>query len=377
MKFLKIFFSILMLLILVIALAISALVFFIDPNKLKPILIEEVAKKTGYVLVIDGKLSWSFYPRLSIKIAHMSLRSPEATLPFVDLREIKIATQLSELIIHRKNQLQGDIDIAAVRFANIHAQNLTTTLHWQNKQLIIQPLKASLYQGSLQASVQASGFTETPSWAWAAELKDIQLKPLLADVNGSESKIKISGLGKIKFQGITQGKTKDEILSHLNGSGSINVDTGIVEGVDLNYLVQFADALINKQPTATLTNLRQTVFNQLTTQVFIKDGTATINDLLLLSVALNTKGTGTINLVEQTMHMALQVQSQQTLKTQWTVPILITGYLTHPDIQLDTIEIEKWVVKQQLNQLKEKANEQIKKHIPGKTGEFLQKLLGK
>ena len=68
MKWLKISFSILVLLVLISVLAIGSFLFFMDPNKLKPVIIEETKKRTGYQLAIDGVLSWSFYPNLAIKI---------------------------------------------------------------------------------------------------------------------------------------------------------------------------------------------------------------------------------------------------------------------------------------------------------------------
>jgi hypothetical protein len=40
-------------------------------------------------------------------------------------------------------------------------------------------------------------------------------------------------------------------------------------------------------------------------------------------------------------------------------------------------DIQKMLAKQEIEKLKAKAVEQIKEHIPGKAGDFLQNLLGK
>src|SRR5579862_6512553 len=106
----RISFSVLILLIVVAGLAIVGLMIFMDPNKLKPVLIEETMKKTGYQLTIDGPLSWSFYPRLSVKVDHMELKSPTQTSTFLTLHHVAIAANFSELFKGKEN-LQGDVYI--------------------------------------------------------------------------------------------------------------------------------------------------------------------------------------------------------------------------------------------------------------------------
>ncbi len=63
MKFLKILVSVLLLIVFVGVLAVVCLYIFIDPNKLKPVIIEEVKNQAGYDLNIEGNLSWSFIPQ--------------------------------------------------------------------------------------------------------------------------------------------------------------------------------------------------------------------------------------------------------------------------------------------------------------------------
>jgi hypothetical protein len=57
--------------------------------------------------------------------------------------------------------------------------------------------------------------------------------------------------------------------------------------------------------------------------------------------------------------------------------VVINGDLDHPDVHLDAMEIQKILAGIEINHLREKAKEQIQKHISGKTSELLQNLLGK
>lgn len=376
MKWLKKLFAILFLLIIVGVLAVVSLAIFIDPNQLRPVIIEEVKKRTGYQLQIDGQLTWSFYPRLGVKIEHMSLLAPPETAPFIDLRDVKIATELVQLL-RGKGKLQGGIHIADGRLMNLHLQNADVKVGWQDNVLTIRSLRADLYEGTIIATAHGRELSATPRWDWDAQLDGVQVKPLLQDVNGADSKIRISGTGRIQLKGGTQGISREQILSNLNGSCDLNIENGSVEGMDLNYYVLAADSLINKQPMPPPPTLNQTSFSRLAAYVVIKNGVAETNNLLLTSPSFITKGTGRVYLVSQTINLQLQTSSQQAIKTQWEIPVMVTGNLSRPDVVLDASEIEKWVAREELEKVKTKASEIINKHIPGKAGEYLQNLLGK
>ena len=140
MKCVRIVFSIIVLLVLIAILAVGSLIYFIDPNKLKPVITAEVMKRSHYKLVIDGSLSWSFYPRLGIKIDSMKLTQPNQTAAFLDLHDIRIAMQWSQLW-HGIEKLQGNLDISEVKFMQLHAKHAHIDLYWRDKTLTMQPIK--------------------------------------------------------------------------------------------------------------------------------------------------------------------------------------------------------------------------------------------
>ena len=195
----KILFSVIVLLIVVCVLAVGSLVYFIDPDKLKPVIIEQVKSETGYELSMEGNLSWSFYPRVAVKVDRMILRAPNEAQPFFDGRDISIAADLAELLRARE-KLKGDIAIGSVRLININANNITATLNWENNVLILNPIKAQLYQGTLEGLANGRDFSSSVKWQWDMKCTDIQLKPLLQDVNGQDSKIKIAGAGSLNYR---------------------------------------------------------------------------------------------------------------------------------------------------------------------------------
>lgn len=374
MKLVRILLLILCLIILIAVIAIGSFMFFVDPNKLKPVITEEVMKKTGYNLVIDGNLSWSFYPILGVKVEHMTLSAPSATSPFVDASNVTIATEFSRLI-RGQEQLQGDVRIGDLKLASVHATDARINLAWRDHTLYLDPITATLYEGTLEGKANGRELSGTPKWSWESQFSKIQLKPLLRDINGEDSRVKIAGTGDVKIAVATQGKTREQVLSNLSGITQFSLTNGVIEGVDLNYIVHTADAVLSKQPLVQPSN-NLTSFDSFTGGLVIKNGVAETNNLLLTSSAFKTEGKGSVNLVYQAVNLQLQIATQN-VQTNWEVPVLVTGSLSRPDVRLDTTELRKIVIKEEFDKVRNKVSNEIKEHIPGKTGEFLQKLLGK
>jgi uncharacterized protein involved in outer membrane biogenesis len=377
MKLLKISFSILVLLILVCVLAVGCLLYFIDPNKLKPVLMEEVKKGTGYELAIEGKLTWALYPRVAIKMDRMMLTAPNKTIPFIDATDVRIATDLAALL-QSHEKLQGNIHIANVRWVNIRAENISANLHWKNNILTLNPIKASFYKGTLEGMAMGSDLMNESQWQWDMQCNNVDIKSLLQDLNGADNKIKISGIGNVKIQAKTQGKNRDKILNELNGVAQFNLSKGIVDGVDINYFLKTADILLSKEEVNLPENIHQTEFDSFTGSVAIKNGVGLTKNLLLQSPTFQTTGEGTI--VLNTSDLDLELRVKPLLKNaniRWGIPLLLTGDLKHPDVRLDHMEIQKMLAGLQIDKIKQEAAKQIEKHIHGKTGDFLQRLLSR
>ncbi|OGT43798.1 MAG: hypothetical protein A3F42_01195 [Gammaproteobacteria bacterium RIFCSPHIGHO2_12_FULL_37_34] len=370
MKILRITFAVLSLIVVVGVVAIGSLIIFVDPNQLKPTLVKEVMKQTGYRLLIDGHLSWSFYPRLGVKVEHMTLGVPNQSIPFMDLSHVRMTIPLSSLL-NRNDALRGSIYVAHVRLATLHLQQAKMKIEWKNNTLTLSPITATLYQGSVSGIVRGSQLSTFPRWDGDMQWNNIQLQPLFQDVN---SKIKLSGIGKMALQINTVGKNKDQLIRNLNGMATFNVDQGILYGIDLNYLVQTADALLNKQSPHVPPKDNETPFNQMMGSAIIKNGVATSENLLVTSSAFTTKGLGAINFIDQTLTYQLQVAPLQTAKIKWAIPMIITGSLQNPSVRLDMLKLNTLIAQEQFEKIKTKIQKEVKL-LPGKVDKLLQRFM--
>lgn len=376
MKLLRILFSVAVLVIIVCAIALGALMIFINPNKLKPVIAESVKNQTGYNLLMEGDFSWSFYPRIGISVDHIALSVPGQSKPFLDLHHVTFVTELAELL-HGNQKLRGDIDISNMKLLNLQAQQVHLGLHWQDQVLTLQPITANLYQGTLVGSAHGSHLSENPYWDWDIQTSDVQLHPFFQDVYGQDAKVYFSGLGKIKLRAWTQGNTRDQILNHLNGSSEFSLANGEINGIDLNYLIQSADALINKQPLIAPSTLDQTHFDSFNGTATIKNGIVSTNEVILRSPAMIASGAGSIDLILEAINMQLHVTPQKEAQNHWVIPVMIIGNLYRPDARLDVTELNIMIAKDKIEKIKNTIEQKMKEHFSGKTNKFFKKMIGK
>lgn len=63
--------------VFIVVAAILALVLLVNPNQFKPLIVEQAQKHTGLELVIDGDISWQFFPSIGFELGQTELRNPE------------------------------------------------------------------------------------------------------------------------------------------------------------------------------------------------------------------------------------------------------------------------------------------------------------
>ncbi|MFM2630182.1 AsmA family protein [Vibrio chagasii] len=63
--------------VFIVVAAILALVLLVNPNQFKPLIVEQAQKHTGLELVIEGDISWKFFPSIGFELGQTELRNPE------------------------------------------------------------------------------------------------------------------------------------------------------------------------------------------------------------------------------------------------------------------------------------------------------------
>lgn len=316
------------------------------------------------------------------------------THQWVNFRELMIANNDVQAKGHAKisnfsqPKMVGQFTIGYWHFNQLKISDVQIEAQYQQGLLRLHPITASLYQGKLQADTSINFNKSVPQIALEANLQHVNVEPLLQDLSSSEKKIKIKGEANINFDVTTQGNSKEAILSHLNGTGNLQVRNGIISGVDVGYWVDTAEAIVSKQTTQA-TDTKQTSFGSLAASVTIKNGIISNNNLTLDAPRIQTKGVGTIDLPNQRIDYDLRAMVKQQDQTRqkndlWhvyglTIPIHISGNLMDPSIQLDTQNIIKQVAHREVQHIKEnvaaKVQEKVQDQLKKQANNLLQNFL--
>ncbi|NLS11520.1 AsmA family protein [Vibrio sp. SM6] len=102
-------------------LAVIALTTWVNPNQFKPLIVEKTKAATGLDLVIDGNLSWQFFPSIGIEIGRTALRNPSGfSQPY--LFEVdKVAVDVAVMPLFRQHLDIGNVILSG---ANVNIETL-------------------------------------------------------------------------------------------------------------------------------------------------------------------------------------------------------------------------------------------------------------
>lgn len=281
-------------------------------------------------------------------------------------------------------QANGKFLLPELQMSNVELTNFNGQINFKDQILNLTSLSANVYQGNLEGNAKINLVSSIPQYNFNINLTHVQAASLLNAVSKSQQ-LKINAIGNINFQISTLGIQPDEMVKNLNGSAKIDFNQGSIEGIDIGFLLDSAQTIIEKRQIPA-SNSNKTDFASLHATSIIQKGVITNNDLYLDAPRFDSKGSGSIDLVNKTINYQLQTIAKQAANQKndishlfgMTIPILITGSMEHPKIALDTGALLKSIAEQQVKNAAEKIlnNKGNNKIIPNNAGEILQGLFG-
>jgi AsmA protein len=291
-------------------------------------------------------------------------------------------------VINSVVNLSGTMKLASAQVNKVQLSNINIPMSYQGNVLQFSPITASFYQGTLESQVKADLNGAVPQMAVQGKMNNIAMGGLLQDLAGDKQKLTFTGTGQMTFAITTAGKTGDAIVKNLNGTSQFGFNHGEVQGLDIGYLIDTANAFVSKVATPG-TDTNKTDFGNMSGTAAIRNGVITNNDLLMDSTRFDTKGKGSIDLVNQRIDYALETELKQSTLSKHNdlfnlyglpIPIRIVGNLKNPSVNIDTSVLAKAIAQKQIKnaatKVQDKVQEEIKKQLPGDAGKMLQNLLG-
>jgi AsmA protein len=245
----------------------------------------------------------------------------------------------------RELRANGTLRVGSLKVNNIKATNVRLDVRAGGGRVDVNPLAASLYQGSLAGSAAINAAPATPSFALRHSLNGVSVGPLLKDLADNDA---LEGRGNVTLDVTTQGSTVGALKKALNGSAAIKLADGAVRGIDIAGSIRSAKAklgALSGEQTQAADKSQKTDFSELTATFNIKNGVAYNNDLSLKSPLLRVGGEGSIDIGNDALNYLVRASIVATSKGQGgrdvsdlrglTVPVKVSGPLASPSYRLD------------------------------------------
>lgn len=230
--------------------------------------------------------------------------------------------------------LTGNFKLQAgtLRSRGVTVTGLNLGLRASGGKLEIEPLRAALYGGTVQANARADAATGALSANGV--LTNIDVGPLLHDL--AQSKL-LSGRGNVRFALSSRGNSVAALRRGLGGTASLALRDGAIKGFNLAQAIRTAKAAVGSSGTAALSGspAEQTDFSALDASVVITNGVARNDDLSLKSPLLRVGGSGTVDIGAGSVDYLLKTTIVGTLAGQGggdlaglrgvTIPVRISG----------------------------------------------------
>lgn len=242
----------------------------------------------------------------------------------------------------------GSVRIGSLKAANVKLAKLRVDLKAKDGIVLVEPLSAALYQGTLNGKVRidahASGFAITQ------KLSGVEIAPLMKDAADLEL---AEGKGNVALALTTQGNTVSGLKKALNGTISVELANGAIRGIDLGKLVQGVQNLNkdSKAETLGVNKGEKTEFSEFKAGLKIKDGVAHNDDLSVKSTVLRLTGSGDVDIGHDKMDYNAKVIMAKTDQGRTgTLPVHVYGPFDALKIQLDYAELLGDLARQRLNE---------------------------
>jgi AsmA protein len=275
--------------------------------------------------------------------------------------------------------LDGRVKIGELIANNIKASSVRVDVRAKEGKLDIDPMQASLYQGSLKGSAKVDA--NTNRIAVKQLLTGISVGPLLRDAIQQDM---LEGHGSVELDLTTAGNTVSAFKQALDGTASLNLRDGAIKGVDLAGSIRNVKSKLGGQDAEQSGSTTQkTDFTELTASFTVKNGVAHNGDLSAKSPFLRISGEGDVNVAQDSLDYVVKAAvvgstagqggKERAELTGLTLPVRIYGPYSGLKYKMQFSQMLSGASKEQL---KEMAKEALKEGGKGQLKDLGKQLLG-
>jgi AsmA protein len=250
------------------------------------------------------------------------------------------ATELPIAALEKFNA-SGTVDIGTLKLKGSTMKNVRLRVDGPKGAPKLVKLDLQAYGGQIATSTRI-GPGARPDYSLDTDIQAITLGPLLQQFMGKDL---VTGLGNVKVNLTSGGKTVGDVRRGLNGDLSLSFQNGAVKGFNLGEVLRKGQALFKGQPYTAPAEPPQTDFTAINFSAKVINGILKTNELDARSPLFRLIGNGDVDLVNETLNYLAQPtvvgsaegQGGKTLQdlAGLTIPIKLTGSWFSPKYKLD------------------------------------------
>ncbi|KIA80081.1 cell envelope biogenesis protein AsmA [Chromobacterium piscinae] len=229
--------------------------------------------------------------------------------------------------------LNGKIAIGELEMGRFRINHISSNVRINPRAFELDQMSADIYDGRLQGDASLSR-RNVPHLAVKQTLQGMKIRPLLVDLFNFG---RLDGKGNGQIDISADGKSFAELRNTLSGDAAFSLNNGALTGIDLVAALKNLPAEL-KEWNSAAQNDQKTTFSTLSTSFKLDKGVARGQDLKLASQLVNVKGGGKIDLKQNIIDYAMDVQAnpQEFARLKGVnVPLKITGPINAPVYALD------------------------------------------
>lgn len=254
----------------------------------------------------------------------------------------------------------------------VEVKSLKLAIEAKGPKLELRDFSFDLFEGHVAAQGGLVSGGGAPPFNGKLAIQSLQLGPAIAAV--AEAPISLSGTAGVDFSMKGQGFAMPDLTRALEGAGHVAVKDGKIDGVNL---LQEAVSIL-KVVGISVGDAKATAFSTIETDLAIKQGVVSVQNMLMDSHDFQATGGGTIGF-DHALNMTVNLRLSEALSQQvaasspvarlavkegrLTLPLLIGGTLEAPSYGLDM----KGLTGKVQQQIKQKAEEAIGGLLKGTT----------
>jgi AsmA protein len=265
---------------------------------------------------------------------------------------------------------RGELKFGKAKFSGLTLTNAAFALTAANGAARLTP-SAELYGGRFNGDIRLAVEGDAANMSVVQNLDDVDLAALGQDLLGSQD---ITGIGDVRLNLVSKGQNVGQMRRDLDGDVSFSVANGSLEGIDLWYELRRARARLDGETLPERADAaRRTTFSSLSATGVVEDALLTNRDLNGRLDFMTIDGSGTVNLLDDTIAFdlvatmvdgpVLQSDPAMVKYAGKDLPLKVSGTIAAPSVLPDFSAIVREQISQEVEEEVEEQKEEVRERV--------------